>query len=48
LLAHWATSDGGFILSDYDDSEAIEVSYEQKKIMFEAFKKCGGFDVSAA
>lgn len=47
LLARWATPDGGFILSDYEDSEAIEVSYEQKKTMFEAFKKLRGFDMLA-
>jgi len=46
LLEHWATPEGGFILSDYDDSAAIEVSYEQKKKMFEAFRKAGNFDVS--
>jgi uroporphyrinogen decarboxylase len=48
LLEHWATPEGGFILSDYDDPEAIQVSYEQKKTMFEAFKKAGKFDVQAA
>lgn len=47
LLQYWATPDGGFILSDYDESPAIEVSYEQKKRMFEAFKKAGKFDVAA-
>jgi uroporphyrinogen-III decarboxylase len=45
LLKHWATPDGGFILSDYDDSEAIQVSYEQKKRMLEAFKQAGNFHV---
>ena len=48
LLEHWCTPQGGFILSDYDDSDAIQVSYEQKKKMFEAFKKAGRFDVAAA
>jgi hypothetical protein len=43
LLKHWSTPAGGFILSDYDDSAAIQVSYEQKKRMFDAFKKAGGF-----
>ena len=46
LLEHWATPQGGFILSDYDDSAAIQVSYEQKRTMFEAFIKAGKFDVS--
>jgi uroporphyrinogen-III decarboxylase len=45
LLEHWATPEGGFILSDYDDPEAIQVSYEQKKTMFDAFKRAGKFDV---
>ncbi len=45
LLEHWSTPEGGFILSDYDDSEAIQASHQQKKMMFEAFKKAGGFDV---
>jgi uroporphyrinogen-III decarboxylase len=45
LLQHWATPDGGFILSDYDDPEAIAVSYDQKKRMFEAFKHAGNFNV---
>jgi hypothetical protein len=46
LLEHWSTPQGGFILSDYDDSAAIQVSYEQKKTMFEAFKKTGNLDDS--
>jgi hypothetical protein len=45
LLEYWSMPEGGFILSDYDESEAIEASYEQKKRMFEAFKKAGNFDV---
>lgn len=45
LLEHWSTAEGGFILSDYEESAAIEASYEQKKTMFEAFKKAGRFDV---
>jgi uroporphyrinogen-III decarboxylase len=45
LLECWSTPEGGFILSDYDESEAIAASYEQKKMMFEAFKKAGKFDV---
>ncbi|UCD58490.1 MAG: hypothetical protein JSV16_05090 [Candidatus Hydrogenedentota bacterium] len=48
LLEHWSTQDGGFILSDYDDAEAIQVSYEQKKTMFEAFRQIGKFDVRVA
>ena len=48
LLKHWSTPQGGFILSDYDESEAIEASYEQKKAMFEAFQRIGNFNVAAA
>ena len=47
LLEHWATPEGGFILSDYDEPAAIQASYEQKKAMFEAFKKAGNFDVKS-
>jgi uroporphyrinogen decarboxylase len=46
LLEHWATPEGGFILSDYDDSEAINASYEQKKRMFAAFQRAGKFNVN--
>lgn len=48
LLEHWATPQGGFILGDYDDSEAIQVSFERKKTMFEAFKRAGQFEVAPA
>jgi len=48
LMEHWATPEGGFILSDYDEGAAIDVSNEQKKIMFEAFKKAGRFEISGA
>ncbi|HOF86712.1 MAG TPA: uroporphyrinogen decarboxylase family protein [Armatimonadota bacterium] len=37
LLAHWATDQGGFILSDYGDGEAIGVPLEKKRVMFDAF-----------
>jgi len=37
LLNHWATPQGGFILSDYGDGEAIGVPLERKKVMLEAF-----------
>jgi uroporphyrinogen-III decarboxylase len=37
LLEHWATPEGGFILSDYGAGEAIGVSPEKKRIMLEAF-----------
>jgi uroporphyrinogen decarboxylase len=37
LLREWATSEGGFILSDYGDGPGIGVSDEKKRIMLEAF-----------
>jgi len=37
LLEHWATPEGGFILSDYGDGQAIGVELEKKRIMLEAF-----------
>lgn len=37
LLEHWATEDGGFILSDYGDGEAIGTDNDIKKFMLNAF-----------
>jgi uroporphyrinogen decarboxylase len=37
LLKHWATPDGGFILYDYGDGEAIGVEKYKKEIMLKAF-----------
>ncbi len=37
LLDHWATPDGGFILSDYGDGNAIGVPLPRKHIMLEEF-----------
>jgi uroporphyrinogen-III decarboxylase len=37
LLEHWATPEGGFVLSDYGDGEAIGVPIEKKRAMLEAF-----------
>jgi hypothetical protein len=37
LLEHWATPDGGFILIDYGDGEALGVSLEKKRLMLDAF-----------
>jgi hypothetical protein len=37
LLKHWATPDGGFILIDYGDGDAIGVGLEKKRIMLDAF-----------
>lgn len=41
LLAHWATDEGGFILSDYGDGRAIGVEDDKKRVMLDAFL---GFD----
>jgi hypothetical protein len=37
LIRHWSTSEGGFILSDYGDGEAIGVPVDRKQVMLEAF-----------
>jgi uroporphyrinogen decarboxylase len=37
LLQHWGTPEGGFILSDYGDGEAIGVPVEKKQVMLDAF-----------
>ncbi|MCL6430202.1 MAG: hypothetical protein K6V36_04990 [Anaerolineae bacterium] len=37
LLREWGTPDGGFILSDYGDGQAIGASAETKQVMLEAF-----------
>jgi hypothetical protein len=37
LLEHWSTPQGGFILSDYGDGEAIGVDAEVKRCMLDAF-----------
>jgi len=37
LLREWATPEGGFILADYGDGEAIGVPPEKKQIMLDAF-----------
>ncbi|MGI6460454.1 MAG: uroporphyrinogen decarboxylase family protein [Candidatus Hydrogenedentales bacterium] len=38
LLHHWGTPDGGFILSDYGDAQAIGVALDTKEIMLGAFR----------
>lgn len=37
LLDTWATPNGGFILGDYGDGDAIGASPEKKQVMFDAF-----------
>ena len=37
LLARWATPEGGFVLSDYGDGEAIGVPLWKKQAMLDAF-----------
>jgi hypothetical protein len=39
LLEHWATPDGGFVLSDYGDGRAIGVGREKKQVMLDAFQE---------
>ena len=39
LLRFWSTKDGGFILSDYGDGEAIGVPLEKKQWMLQAFQE---------
>jgi len=39
LLKHWAAPDGGFILIDYGDGNAIGVGLEKKRSMLDAFLK---------
>ncbi len=37
LLEQWGAPEGGFILSDYGDGQAIGVGMEKKRVMLEAF-----------
>lgn len=37
LLNHWGTADGGFILDDYGDGDALAVDIHKKQIMLDAF-----------
>jgi hypothetical protein len=39
LLRHWSTADGGFVLSDYGDGEAIGVPLWKKRVMYDAFQE---------
>ncbi len=39
LLEHWATPEGGFVLSDYGDGDAIGVPLWKKEAMLEAFRE---------
>ncbi len=43
LLDAWATSKGGFIVSDYNDAEAIGVTLDRRLTMFEAFAEKAGY-----
>jgi hypothetical protein len=46
LLEHWATPEGGFILSEYGNGEAIGVDIEKKKTMLDAFMKADPYKAS--
>jgi hypothetical protein len=37
LTQHWGTPEGGFVLSDYGDGQAIGVPLERKQVMLDAF-----------
>lgn len=39
LIDCWGTDQGGFILGDYGDGEAINVPLWKKQVMFDAFRK---------
>ena len=39
LIDCWGTDEGGFILGDYGDGEAINVPLWKKQVMFDAFQK---------
>jgi hypothetical protein len=39
LLEQWATPQGGFILSDYGDGQAIGVELEKKRVMLDTFRE---------
>jgi hypothetical protein len=43
LLDKWGTPQGGFIASDYNDAEAIGVTLDRRRVMFEAFAEKGGY-----
>lgn len=43
LLAEWAAPEGGFVLSDYGDGEAIGVPIEKKRLMLAAFQELDPF-----
>ncbi|GHT94152.1 hypothetical protein FACS1894141_0270 [Spirochaetia bacterium] len=45
LLKYWATSEGGFVVSDYGDAEAVGVRIDAEKAMFDAYIKYDPFAV---
>ena len=46
LLKHWATPEGGFVLSDYGDGAAIGVPLETKRTMLQVFAELAAPGVS--
>ncbi len=46
LLEHWATPQGGFVLSDYGDGAAIGVPLEKKRVMLAAFCELAAPDLA--
>jgi uroporphyrinogen decarboxylase len=47
LIEYWSTPQGGFILGDYGDGEAIGVSLESKRWMYDAFQACDRWKITA-
>ncbi|MCG3127010.1 MAG: hypothetical protein CHACPFDD_01866 [Phycisphaerae bacterium] len=43
LLDKWGTPRGGYIVSDYNDAEAIGVTLDRRLVMFEAYAEKAGY-----
>jgi hypothetical protein len=43
LVATYGTDSGGFIASDYNDAEAIGVTFDRRLVMFETFARLGRY-----
>ena len=41
LLTHWGTPDGGFVVFNYGDPEALGIPPNIREVMFGAFAECG-------
>jgi hypothetical protein len=47
LLQEWSTPEGGFILSDYGDGDAIGVPLARKRVMLDAFARLAAPAIAA-